>query len=160
MGSKKNPFFRIVAADSRFPRDGRFIEMLGFYDPMTEPANIKIDEDKLYKWLDDGAKPTDNTADVLKKAGLLERWQLLKSGVKISELDEVIEARREKQPKPEGKKVEKLSKKAVAAAQKAQEDKDKAEEEAAKKAEEAVPDSEKAAEETPAENEAGETPKE
>ncbi|MCK4236314.1 MAG: 30S ribosomal protein S16 [Candidatus Krumholzibacteria bacterium] len=100
MGSKKRPFYRIVAADSRSPRDGRFIEMLGYYNPMSDPPDIKFDDDKVFKWLDNGAKPTQNTAQLLRKAGLLERWQLLKSGVKISELDSKIEERRKKQPKP------------------------------------------------------------
>ena len=132
MGSKKKPFYRIIVADARSPRDGRFIEMLGYYDPMTEPANIKVDEDKLYKWLDKGAIPTDSAANVFKRVGLLERWQLLKSGLKISELDEAIEARRAKQPKAEAKEKVKLSRKAVAAAKKEEEEKVKAEDETAK----------------------------
>ncbi len=153
MGAKKHPFYRIVAADARAPRDGRFIEILGFYDPMTDPANIKIDEDKLYKWLDNGAIPTENMASVLKKEGLLEKWQLLKSGVKVSEIDSVIEARREKQPKAEEKKSTKVSKKALAAAAKGAEEKLKAEaaakaEKEAKAKEEAAKELETAAEET------------
>ncbi len=130
MGAKKHPFYRIVAADARSPRDGRFIEILGFYDPMTDPANIRIDEDKLYKWLDNGAIPTDNTASILRSEGLLEKWQLLRSGVKISEVDAVIEARREKQPKAEEKKGRKISKKAAAAAEKEKAEQLKAKEEA------------------------------
>lgn len=136
MGSKKRPFYRIVVADSRSPRDGRFIDMLGYYNPLTDPAEIKIDEDKLYKWLDDGAVPTDNTRDILKQLHLIEKWQLLSSGVAISEVDAKIEELRAKQPKPKEEKKEKLSKKAVAAAKKAEEDKTKAEEEAKAKAEE------------------------
>jgi small subunit ribosomal protein S16 len=98
MGSKKRPFFRIVAADSRSPRDGRFIESLGYYNPVPDPPEINFDEDKVYKWLDNGAKPTKNAAQILRQAGLLERWQLLKQGVKIHELSAKIEERRTKQP--------------------------------------------------------------
>lgn len=117
MGSKKRPFFRIVAADARSPRDGRFIEQIGYYNPLTEPADIKIDEDKLYKWLDDGAVPSGNVVNLLKQLGLLERWQLLKSGVAIQDLDRVIEERRAKQPKAKPKEKVKLSKKAAAKAE-------------------------------------------
>jgi small subunit ribosomal protein S16 len=115
MGSKKRPFYRIVAADERSPRDGRFIETIGYYNPMSDPPEIKIDEDKVYRWLDVGAEPTANAKQVLKKAGLIERWQLLKSGVKIHELDSTIEARRQKQPQPKPKSEKKLSKKKAAA---------------------------------------------
>ena len=66
MGSKKRPFYRLIAADSRSPRDGRFLETLGHYNPMVEPAEIKIDEDKVYKWLGNGAMPTVNAANLLK----------------------------------------------------------------------------------------------
>jgi len=141
MGSKKRPFYRLVAADSRYPRDGRFLEILGYYNPMVEPAEIKLDEDKVYKWLDDGAKPTPNAANVLKTAGILERWRLLRSGVTIPQLDAKIDELRAKQPKPKERTREKLSKKAIAAAKKAQEEKAAAVEESAKAA-----DSAKAAE--------------
>lgn len=100
MGSKKRPFYRLVAADVRSPRDGRFIELLGYYNPMTDPPDMRFDDDKVYKWLDSGAEPTPNAAQLLRKAGLLERWQLLRQGVKVSELDATIAERREKQPKP------------------------------------------------------------
>lgn len=103
MGSRKRPFFRVVAADMRSPRDGRFIEVLGYYNPMVDPPDIKFDEDKVYKWLNVGAELSGNVAQLLKKMGLLERWQLLKQGVKVSELDAKIAERREKQPKPMNK---------------------------------------------------------
>ena len=70
MGAHKKPFYRIIVADSRAPRDGKFIEELGYYDPMTEPANIKIDEEKAKKWLANGAKPTETVAKLLKIAGI------------------------------------------------------------------------------------------
>ena len=72
MGAKKNPYYRIVVADSRSPRDGRFIEEIGYYDPMTEPATIKIDEEAAKKWLGCGAQPTDTVRTLLKKSGILE----------------------------------------------------------------------------------------
>ncbi|NLW90098.1 MAG: 30S ribosomal protein S16 [Syntrophomonadaceae bacterium] len=74
MGAKKNPFYRIVVADARSPRDGRFIEEIGYYDPATEPATIKIDEDKAMKWLADGAKPTDTAKSLLQKQGIIAKF--------------------------------------------------------------------------------------
>ena len=71
MGAKKAPFYRIVVADSRFPRDGRFIEELGTYNPLKEPAEIKVDAEKAQAWIKDGAQPTDTVRSLLKKAGVL-----------------------------------------------------------------------------------------
>ena len=68
-GAKKKPFYRIVVADSRAPRDGRFIEQIGFYDPLKNPATVQLKTDKLNKWLQDGAQPTDTVARLIKKAG-------------------------------------------------------------------------------------------
>ena len=70
-GAHKNPYYRIVAADSRSPRDGRFIEVVGTYNPITEPAEVKINEELANKWLDNGAQPTDTVRDLLKKQGIL-----------------------------------------------------------------------------------------
>ena len=70
MGSKQKPFYRIVAADSRCPRDGRFIEEIGIYDPNTEPSTLKFDEEAAKKWLATGAQPTDTVAKLLKAAGI------------------------------------------------------------------------------------------
>ena len=72
MGAKKAPFYRVVVADSRYPRDGRFIEEVGFYNPMTNPAEVKIDADKAKKWIANGAQPTDTVRDLLKKSGVLD----------------------------------------------------------------------------------------
>jgi len=71
MGAHKKPFYRVVAADSRAPRDGRFIEEIGYYNPMTTPADIKIDEEKAKKWLATGAQPTDTVKKLFKEAGIL-----------------------------------------------------------------------------------------
>ncbi len=72
MGAKKAPFYRVVVADSRFPRDGRFIEEIGIYNPMTEPAEVKIDAEKAKTWLKNGAQPTDTVKALLKKTGITE----------------------------------------------------------------------------------------
>ena len=71
MGAKKAPFYRIVVAASRFPRDGRFIEELGTYNPLKEPAEIKVDAERAQAWIKDGAQPTDTVRSLLKKAGVL-----------------------------------------------------------------------------------------
>ncbi len=72
IGAKKNPYYRVVVADSRFPRDGRFIEILGTYNPMVEPAEIKIDAEKAQKWIKNGAQPTDTVKALLKKTGAID----------------------------------------------------------------------------------------
>ncbi len=69
-GAKKAPSYRVVVADSRYPRDGRFIEELGYYNPLTEPATVKIDLEKAKNWIANGAQPTDTVKVLLKKAGL------------------------------------------------------------------------------------------
>ena len=69
-GAKKKPFYRIVAADSRSPRDGKFLEMLGTYDPLKSANNIKIDSEKVASWIKKGAKPSETVASLLKKAGV------------------------------------------------------------------------------------------
>ena len=71
MGAKKAPFYRVVVADSRYPRDGRFIEELGYYDPNKNPADVKIDGDKAKDWISKGAQPTDTVKALLKKNGVL-----------------------------------------------------------------------------------------
>ena len=72
MGQKKAPFYRVVVADSRYPRDGRFIEEIGYYNPLTEPAEVKIDADKAKAWLVKGAQPTDTVKSLLKKSGIVD----------------------------------------------------------------------------------------
>ncbi len=72
MGAKKAPFYRVVVADSRCPRDGRFIEEIGYYNPQTEPAEIKIDADKAKDWLVKGAQPTETVKSLLKKSGIVD----------------------------------------------------------------------------------------
>ena len=72
MGMKKAPFYRVIVADSRSPRDGRFIEEIGYYNPLTEPAEIKIDAEKAKKWLGNGAQPTETVKALFKKSGIIE----------------------------------------------------------------------------------------
>lgn len=71
MGAKKAPFYRIVVADSRYPRDGRFIEELGYYDPTKEPSILKVDDEKAKSWIANGAQPTDTVKALLKKNGTI-----------------------------------------------------------------------------------------
>ena len=70
MGAKKKPFFRIVVADSRFPRDGRFIEEIGYYNPTTKPTTFQVDEEKVQQWLSKGARPSDTVKALFERAGL------------------------------------------------------------------------------------------
>ena len=71
LGSKKNPFYRVVVADSRYPRNGRFIEEIGTYNPLTNPAEIKIDAEAAKKWISNGAQPTDTVKALLKKSNII-----------------------------------------------------------------------------------------
>ncbi|MGI6752265.1 MAG: 30S ribosomal protein S16 [Anaerovoracaceae bacterium] len=71
MGAKKKPFYRVIVADSRSPRDGKFIEELGYYNPLTDPVDVKIDEEKAKKWLSNGAQPTETVKSLFKKSGIM-----------------------------------------------------------------------------------------
>jgi small subunit ribosomal protein S16 len=82
MGAKKRPHYRLVVAHSTSPRDGRFIETLGYYDPLTEPSTIKVDEEKALLWLSRGAQPTESAENLLKRQGILERFQQQKAAGK------------------------------------------------------------------------------
>ena len=72
MGQKKAPFYRVVVADSRYPRNGRFIEEIGYYNPIVEPVQLSIDADKAKKWLSNGAQPTETVKALLKKSGIVD----------------------------------------------------------------------------------------
>ena len=110
MGAKKRPYYRIVAADSRRARDGRFLERLGTYNPITKPAEVTVAEDKLIKWLDQGATPSDTVSSLLTQIGFTEKYQKAKRGEDVSEiaLKTIITERK--------KKTRKMKKAAVAAA--------------------------------------------
>jgi small subunit ribosomal protein S16 len=166
MGSKKRPFYRIVATDSRNPRDGRFIETLGYYNPITDPPDIEIKEDLVFKWMERGAIPTGNTASLLRRVGTMKKWALLQKGVSADELDSKYEElkSRETPPMSAEERQRKLdAKKAEAQAAEAQEtEAQDAEAEATTEAEtgaeeaaaEEAPTAEPAAEEAPAEADA------
>ena len=80
MGAKKAPFYRVIVADSRSPRDGRFIDTIGTYNPLTTPAEIKLNEESAIKWLNNGAIPTDTVRNLFSKAGIMEKYHNLKQG--------------------------------------------------------------------------------
>ena len=152
MGSKKRPFYRLVAADSRRARDGRFIETLGFYNPITQPAEVKVDETLIFKWFERGAVITTSAASLLRREGYLQKWELMKQGVTGDLLETRMEAIRSKQQarieRIDQAKKQSKSKKALA---KAAADKEASKSEAAEAAKvEAAP----AAEEVPAEGQA------
>ena len=75
MGAKQKPFYRIVAADARSPRDGRFIETVGTYNPVAQPAEVKIDKELALNWLNNGAQPTDTVASLLRKEGIMKEYK-------------------------------------------------------------------------------------
>lgn len=74
MGSKKRPFYRVVVADSRSPRDGRFIETVGTYNPLVQPSEVKLDEELVLSWLNNGAQPSDTVKNLLSNAGIMEKY--------------------------------------------------------------------------------------
>ena len=86
VGAKKQPSYRIVAADLEHPRDGRFLEILGFYNPRTKPETIELHEDRVYDWIKHGAQPSESVAKLFKTIGLLERFERFKAGESVDTL--------------------------------------------------------------------------
>ena len=86
IGLKGQPTYRVVAADKESPRDGRFLEILGFYNPRTQPAKIHLKEDRVYHWMKNGALPTESVTQVFKSAGVLDRWERFKKGESVETL--------------------------------------------------------------------------
>ena len=86
IGLKGQPTYRIVAADKESPRDGRFLEILGVYNPRTNPATIKVKEDRVYHWMKNGALPTESVEQVFKSAGVMARWDRFKKGEALETL--------------------------------------------------------------------------
>ena len=80
MGAKKRPFYRFVAADSRYARDGRFLETLGYYNPMEKPAKVVVKENNVFKWLRDGAQMTETVNSLFRQINLLDKWEKIKAG--------------------------------------------------------------------------------
>ena len=99
MGTKKRPFYRIVATDSRNRRDGRFIEELGYYDPLTVPPNIKLEEELIFKWLKNGAIPSPNVEALMRRMGTMKKWQFVKDGVAADQVDAKVASLVEKETK-------------------------------------------------------------
>ncbi|RMD49170.1 MAG: 30S ribosomal protein S16 [Ignavibacteria bacterium] len=131
MGKKRQPVFKVVAADARSPRDGRFIEAIGLYNPKTDPATIEIKEDRALYWLGVGAQPTTTVKGLLSKKGILLKHDLIKRGVS----EDKIEVQVKEWEKLQEAKLASLEKKKEEKA-KAEAEKKKAEEEAKAKAEE------------------------
>ena len=106
VGGKGQPSYRIVAADKEAPRDGRFLEILGFYNPRTQPATIQLKEDLIYNWLSKGAQPSESVVQVFNSIGLLERYERFKQGealeVLLAESEEAEKARNINQQAQEG----------------------------------------------------------
>lgn len=127
MGTKKRPFYRIIAADSRRARDGRFLEILGTYNPITKPALVTVHEAKLSRWLDEGAIASDTVGSLLTQIGFREKYEKAKKGVDVSEL--ILKTEIKERPK----KTRKM-KKAALVAEEAKVAETKAKEEEAKKA--------------------------
>jgi small subunit ribosomal protein S16 len=86
IGLRGQPTYRVVAADKESPRDGRFLEILGVYNPRTSPATIHLKEDRIYQWMKDGALPTESVGQIFKTAGLLARFDRLKKGESVDTL--------------------------------------------------------------------------
>ena len=107
MGAKKRPYYRIVAADSRSPRDGRFIEAVGTYDPIKKDNNITLEEDKIMKWLGNGAEPTDTVRSILSASGVWKKFKEAsnKPKAKKEEAKEPAVKKEEAAPKPAPKKA-------------------------------------------------------
>ena len=105
MGAKKRPFYRLVATDSRNARDGRFIEVVGFYHPIEKPAKVSLKEDKIFKWLENGVTLSDTVASIFKQVGLTEKWNKKQNGEDVSgfELKTEIKERVKKRKKAEVK---------------------------------------------------------
>lgn len=91
VGLKGQASYRIVVADKESPRDGRFLEILGFYNPRTEPATISVKEDRVYDWMNKGAQPTESVAQLFKTNGLLDRFSRLKAGESVETLLSEVE---------------------------------------------------------------------
>jgi len=107
MGKKKKAFFRLVAADSRMPRDGRFIEILGYYHPSNNPATIKVKEERIFFWLENGAIPTETVNALFKQIGLYKKWEKKKKGEDVSKI-ELLTQIKERKKKKKKKKAAKL----------------------------------------------------
>jgi len=139
MGRKKTPFYRIVAADQRSPRDGRFIEVLGYYNPLQVPHNIELKEDRIIYWLSKGAQPSDTVRSLLRQKGIWLKLELQGRGVEPEKIEEEFKKwellQSERRKRRQTAALEAKKKKAQAAEK---EEKETVEEKAAAKAEQVV----------------------
>jgi small subunit ribosomal protein S16 len=107
MGAKKRPTYRFVATDSRMPRDGRFIEILGHYNPTEKPATVNVNEEKVFYWLKQGAVPSDTAKGLFKQIGLLRKWEMVQKGEDVSQIVLATQLKeRTKKKKKRAKKAE------------------------------------------------------
>ena len=134
MGKKKQPIYKVVAADSRSPRDGKFLEAVGIYNPLTNPHTVDLKEDRVHYWLDNGAQPTDTVKSLLRQKGITLKKELTKKKLSEEKIQEGLENWQKLKEAGATKKVQKKkSKKELAKEQKAEQEKKEAE---AKKEEE------------------------
>lgn len=105
MGAKKRPVYRFVAADSRSPRDGRFLENLGWYNPVLRPAEVHLQEERIYEWLKEGALPTETVAALFRQVGLWKKWELMKKGEDVSGLTLTTQIKERPKKRKKGKKA-------------------------------------------------------
>lgn len=116
MGKKKYPFYRIITVDSRTSRDGKYIEKIGYYNPMINPAEIMVDEEKALHWLKQGAIPTETVRSLLSRKGILLKYDLMKKGVDKDKLDEEVKKwellQIEREKRKEAEKIQKGREKA------------------------------------------------
>jgi small subunit ribosomal protein S16 len=107
MGAKKRPMYRFVATDSRMPRDGRFIEILGHYNPIEKPARVGVNEEKIFYWLKQGAIPSDTVKGLFRQIGLLRKWEMVQKGEDVSQIALATQLKeRAKKKKKRAKKAE------------------------------------------------------
>jgi small subunit ribosomal protein S16 len=107
MGAKKRPMYRFVATDSRMPRDGRFIEILGHYNPIEKPARVGVNEEKIFYWLKQGAIPSDTVKGLFRQIGLLRKWEMVQKGEDVSQIALATQLKeRAKKKKKKAKKAE------------------------------------------------------
>ena len=155
MGKKKRPFYRIVAVDSRTQRDGRFLENLGYYNPMTDPPEVRVDAERALHWLQQGAIPTDTVRSLFKREGIMFRFHLIRSGLSEEKMQEELKKwevlQLEKQKRLEAKRAQAEREKQQQAAQETAEEKAEEAQEAA--AEETAAESSEVEAETTAESE-------
>ena len=122
MGKKKQPIYKVVAADSRSPRDGKFLEAVGIYNPLTKPHTVDLKEDRVFYWLDKGAQPTDTVKSLFRQKGITLKRELVKKGKTEEEINfEVEKWQKLREAKVATKTAKKKSKKSAASEQKSEE---------------------------------------